>query len=289
MRENAGANYLAKKDREYRTTIRHRLPKILRKSQILTLLRKSKDPRLCMIIFMAIFQGLRVGEMTYHKYKGCSTPPLKWESVCLKAGEVTVLDGKNPHRAKNGGYGKDRIVPIFKQFIPVFRMWRAMNPDAEYVITNPLDTREPMLKRTTQDRYMTLLGNCGLLIADRYGKDGNARHLYNFHSLRHNCGTNLKRLGMPLEFIKDFLGHSNIQTTMIYIDLVRDDIRVELNKGCKKALELNGYVKTPKITMEIDRESLLLQREILEKQLELARMQQFAGGKTHELLPQQEI
>lgn len=164
-----------------------------------------------------------------------------------------------------------------------------MNPHAEYVLLNPFNPTEPMNRRTLQDRWTFLTGVCGLLIPDREQKDGVYRNKYPFHSLRHNCGTNLKRLGMPLEFIKDFLGHSNIQTTLVYIDLVKDDLRVELNKGCKRALELNGYApKAPKVRFELDRETLLLQKDILEKQLELAKMQRF-GGVQYEAMPEQTI
>lgn len=289
MRKNAGKRYLnPKEEDEGKKKIRFRLPKLLKKEEILALLRKSKDPQLSMCIFMAVFQGLRLGEMTHDER--CPTPALKWENVDLRLGEITILNGKNTHRFENGDYGKDRVVPLFKQFIPVFKMWRTMNPDAEHVFVNPFDTTRPMFKRTIQDRYNTLIASCGLLIADRYGKDGKPRNKYPFHNLRHNCGTQLIRQGMPLPFVQKFMGHSDISTTMIYIDLVKDDIRLELDKGYRKALAINGYApKQPVVKMQIDKETLLLQKDILEKQLELQRMQQFAGVRQHELLPQQEI
>ena len=38
-----------------------------------------------------------------------------------------------------------------------------------------------------------------------------------FHDLRHSCGTLLKNCGFNLEDIRDFLGHSDIQTTSNYV------------------------------------------------------------------------
>lgn len=38
------------------------------------------------------------------------------------------------------------------------------------------------------------------------------------HALRHSCGTNLVRCGLPIEVVADLLSHSSIETTRRYLD-----------------------------------------------------------------------
>lgn len=45
------------------------------------------------------------------------------------------------------------------------------------------------------------------------------------HVMRHTAATTALRNGMPLEQVKEFLGHSNLNTTMIYAKVNKDDIR----------------------------------------------------------------
>ena len=47
---------------------------------------------------------------------------------------------------------------------------------------------------------------------------------WELHRLRHTCATERLRAGMPLEDLKEFLGHANIQMTLRYTKLVREDI-----------------------------------------------------------------
>lgn len=45
------------------------------------------------------------------------------------------------------------------------------------------------------------------------------------HIMRHTAATVALRNGMPLEQVKEFLGHSNLNTTMIYAKVNKDDIK----------------------------------------------------------------
>lgn len=60
-------------------------------------------------------------------------------------------------------------------------------------------------------------------------EDRMARILHSFgdwelHRLRHTAATERLRAGMTLEELQRFLGHSNIQMTLRYAELIRDDI-----------------------------------------------------------------
>jgi site-specific recombinase XerD len=62
-----------------------------------------------------------------------------------------------------------------------------------------------------------------------YFKDVN----FHPHLFRHCFGTYCRKIGIPLEDIKELMGHSNIQTTMIYAHVNIDDIK----KRCDEAIK----------------------------------------------------
>jgi integrase/recombinase XerD len=45
------------------------------------------------------------------------------------------------------------------------------------------------------------------------------------HVFRHTIATVLIRNGMPVEQVQRFLGHANINTTMVYAEVSDDDVR----------------------------------------------------------------
>ena len=179
-----------------------KLPYVLSKEQLLRIICVVDDIKMAMVIFIGIFQGLRISEITR----------LKWSEVDLQNGELKVIDGKNTKRYKSG-YGKDRIVPINEMFLPIWKQWRVMNPEQEFVI--PPEKNNGKIRpyktmiRHSQHRFHTYLGKVGLIEIDYMQKDNKPRYKYHIHTLRHVCGTNLYRAGMDLYQIKEFLGHED--------------------------------------------------------------------------------
>jgi integrase/recombinase XerD len=45
------------------------------------------------------------------------------------------------------------------------------------------------------------------------------------HRLRHTCGTDLHRAGMPLEFVQEQLGHRRLDSTRLYVYISNDRLR----------------------------------------------------------------
>jgi site-specific recombinase XerD len=54
---------------------------------------------------------------------------------------------------------------------------------------------------------------------------------YELHRLRHTCATERLRAGMPLEVLRRFLGHANIQQTLQYAEIVDKDIEKQTEHG----------------------------------------------------------
>jgi len=244
---------------------KNKLPYVPAKQQLLKLLAYVDDVRLGFIIFSSCFQGLRIGEIVR----------LKWADVDLQNGEIKVIDAKNTRRYKSG-YGKDRIVPINEMFLPLWKGWRIMNPDQEYVLPddNRYGERSPpkRLIRRFQQKLWESLGRADLVEVDYYQKNGTPRYKFHMHSFRHVCGTNLRRAGMKIEDVRDFLGHEDIETTQVYTELTREDLREASHVAYAYPKSSLGMQAIPKVEVSVDKETLVLQKEIIEKQLELARL-----------------
>jgi len=70
-----------------------------------------------------------------------------------------------------------------------------------------------------------------------YAKKAGIDPKYSVHSLRHSIATHLLDAGEGIEFIRDHLGHTNIQNTMIYAQITnnkREDIFRRLETSVAK-------------------------------------------------------
>lgn len=240
-----------------------RLPSVFNKEQLVTMLHNTNDSRMAMVIIMGVFQGLRISEMW----------TLKWKDVDLESGAIIVKDAKNVKRFETG-YGKDRYVPINDKFIRIWKKWKYYNVDEEYVIPSRFKNRKrpsnKSLNRLYQDKFVKILKNSDLYIVDYLQNDGKPRHKYHLHTLRHTCGCNLRKMGVPLENIQEFLGHSDYRTTMVYAQITKDTLKEVIEKGFDYRLPTS---RTPApIQIAMDKESLILQRDILDRQLRLKQM-----------------
>ena len=247
-----------------------KLPFVPSKEELLKLLAYTEDVRLGFVVFASSFQGLRIGEIV----------ALKWSEVDLANGELKIVDAKNTRRYKSG-YGRDRIVPINEMFTNLWKAWRSLNPHDDYVIPDKSwhGERAPhkTLIRRYQQKLWDVLKKAEMLEVDFYQKNGTPRYKFHMHSFRHVCGTNLRRAGMKIEDVRDFLGHEDIETTQVYTELTRDDLREVSHIAYAYPKSNLGMQKMPRMEICVDKDTLLLQKEILEKQLELAKIQMNAG------------
>ena len=83
----------------------------------------------------------------------------------------------------------------------------------------------------------------------RYSAQLHAKHLdfpekLHCHQLRHTIATVMYKNGIPISIIRDFLGHSSIDTTMIYAKSDTEDIAKAITKAAERTSNLaksNGY------------------------------------------------
>ena len=126
---------------------------------------------------------------------------LKWKHIVVENEKCFVY-----LIAKKGRQGKDRGVdikiPMSRDAIDIIGKRKKSD---DFVFTNLKYSKFYNDKRTLWFR------DCGI----------NKRA--NFHNARHTFITNLCRADVPVELIKRLAGHSNIQTTFKYIQLVDED------------------------------------------------------------------
>lgn len=253
------------------TCAKKKLPKIPDKQGLIRMLREVDCPYIAMSMFLGIFFGLRISEISYSSRK--KNQPLRWSEVDLKIGEMTILDAKNTKRFKSG-YGKDRIVPIFDEFIHIFKLWRALCPESEYVVPHHKNPSKPLNIRQVQDKTSEAFDKAGLLEVVSYQRNGRPRYKYHFHTFRHICATNLLRRGLPIEQVKEFLGHEQLDTTMVYLNLVKDDLKEAVTHAYAYPKQRNYFLsqKQPSIQTTSNLEALRLENENLKMKMHMTQM-----------------
>ncbi len=98
----------------------------------------------------------------------------------------------------------------------------------KYSFNNEIDKRLNSFKKHLEKQNSFLLsqrGNrlCGNSIIDRLHKLKklvNINKTIGLHNLRHSIATHLLQSGMKLEEVSNFLGHSSLESTQIYTQVV---------------------------------------------------------------------
>jgi len=150
-------------------------------------------------------------------------------SCALRRNEVYNLDINDIifeksilHVRKGKGY-KERVVPITKQslqhlenYLYDARPYFCNDKNEAFFVTHSgkrLGGQQMLLRLNT---LIQLTGNATLQNKDIH-----------LHSLRHSIATHLLQNGMKLERIKDFLGHSSLESTQIYTHFLETENQTE--------------------------------------------------------------
>lgn len=230
------------------TCNKQRLPEIMTKEELLKFGKAIKRTDVAMAVWISVFHGLRLGELAegdnknWHpdkkKWVITKTDPLKWENVSFEKSEIKIVNAKNTKRFKSG-YGKDRIVPIPKELIGIWKRWRLLNPEAVFVIPDSKDKTKAISKRVLQEYFSGYLQNTGLLKVHYYTKDKRPRYSFKFHTSRHMFGVLMIRKGVTIEKLQKLMGHAQIDTTMLYTKLAITDLHHAVNKAISVKKEIN--------------------------------------------------
>jgi integrase/recombinase XerD len=140
------------------------------------------------------------------------------EGYHLNVTDVNI-EAATLHVIKGKGY-KERLVPISKKGL-------------EHITTYLYDARPILIKDNREEAFFInhsgkrLGGQMLMLSLQNLVLKTNDAALQQkeigLHTLRHSIATHLLANGMQLEKIKDFLGHSSLESTQIYTHLINDE------------------------------------------------------------------
>jgi integrase/recombinase XerD len=123
------------------------------------------------------------------------------------------------HVTKGKGY-KERLVPI-------------SNKSLEHITAYLYEARTQLLNDNKEEAFFInhngkrlggqMLMLCLQSLAKRTNDAAMQQKIIGLHTLRHSIATHLLAHGMALEKIKDFLGHSSLESTQIYTHLINEN------------------------------------------------------------------
>lgn len=174
---------------------------VLSPEEVFAVSRAAADEQEAALIVVAAFTGLRMGELR----------ALRWEDVDFGKRTIFVRQSRVRRSLRPAPKsGKVRSVPLIDQAAAALdRLSRRENFTApsDQVFVSP--TGIFIDDSATRKSFYEALGRAGL------GHKREGERPFRFHDLRHTFGTLAVQV-WPLVDVQSYMGHANIQTTMIY-------------------------------------------------------------------------
>lgn len=167
---------------------RKKLPKVLSQRETLALLSCGKDVRQKAILGMLYSCGIRVGEL-------CR---LRLEDIDRERMSVHIRQSKG---------GKDRYVPLSKNMVRVLQVYYKQYKPLNYLFCCSQSRVKQLSVKEVSD--ILHLARIGAGISKRV----------HCHMLRHSYATHLLEMGESILGVQLLLGHSQLKTTLVYLDI----------------------------------------------------------------------
>jgi integrase len=153
----------------------------------------------------AAMTGLRQGELL----------GLQWQDVDWLAGKLRVRRAftRGEYLSPKSKRGV-RAVPLADRLATELEAHSRRSPfnsDLDLVFAHP-ETGNPLDGSRVLKRFKAALKRAGV-------------RKVRFHDLRHTFGTLMASTGVPMRTLQEWMGHRDIQTTMVYADYAPDDRR----------------------------------------------------------------
>ena len=140
------------------------------------------------IVLLSLNTGIRRGEVFN----------LKWSDVNFQTKTLTV-------QGETAKSGETRHIPLNAEALDALKQWKKQSGDSAQIFPGRLRERLDNIK-TSWRALMT-----GAKIKD-----------FRFHDLRHSFASKLVMHGVPLNTIRELLGHADLTTTLRYAHLAPD-------------------------------------------------------------------
>jgi len=203
----------------HRPTSSRPLPRTLTREEVMRVRRAAQDsenPLAQPIITLLLDTGMRVSEL-----------------CALETGTIDLAD--RSARVYGGKGDKDRTVLFTERSVNAMEAWfgtrrllvQRRNPPNDDVDAVFLTNRVARISTRYVQKMMDVIADDALIPRTRLTP----------HTLRHNFATGLLERGVDLVSIQRLLGHSNIQTTRIYLDISDQTLREIYHRAQSASLE----------------------------------------------------
>jgi integrase/recombinase XerD len=147
-----------------------------------------------------------VGLMLLDGMRSCEILALQLDDFCRAEAQLRVL----------GKGGRPRLLPLPHEIVPVLE---------KYLLLERPATSCPFLFVSLKGPHRGLsLTAAGLRSLFRHHRICSHIPLANPHRFRHTFGADMVRAGISLPALQQLMGHSQIQTTMLYVQLSPQDV-----------------------------------------------------------------
>lgn len=171
------------------------LPEVLTIAQVHQIIEHCRQQRMAVYFWTVYSLGLRLQE-----------------GLNLQVGDIDAARGLvHVHRGKGA---KDRYIPIPKATLVALRRYWATHRHPKFLF--PADGRDhQQMSVAKTPMSITAVQGAMKQITKRiqFGKK------VSIHTLRHSYATHLLEAGVSLRVIQQYMGHSSLQTTLIYLHL----------------------------------------------------------------------
>lgn len=165
-----------------------------------------------LLLKLMLDTGLRLSEAT----------GLKWKNISLMTGNLKVVEGKG---------AKDRILWLSEEDLELLKSWKQRQTEKtgrmEYVFTA---MSKGTLGNKLDNRYVQDM-------VKRYAKKAKIEKNISPHTCRHTFATDLLRQTKNIRLVQRSLGHSQLNTTMLYTYISDPELESELKNFRKKSEE----------------------------------------------------
>lgn len=164
------------------------------------------------------------------------------EGLNLQPGDIDATRKMvHIHRGKGA---KDRYLPLPESTLQILRMYWSTHRNPALLFPSPGRDRRSASSTTRPMGGSTVQG-CMKLVVQKLGFQKNISP----HTLRHSMASHLFEAGVSLCWLKKFLGHASLQTTLVYLHLTDDGEEVgrdQLNAVAQPGTLFEHHVQVAK-------------------------------------------
>lgn len=134
--------------------------------------------------------------------RGCDVIGLKFENIDWRTREIRLIQRKT---------GKPIVLPLEPE---------SGNTVADYILSGRPQSDSPYIFLSDRGDHSPLKSHTGVIIVSRHMKKaGIVSNYRSVHALRRTYGTRLLQNEVPIEMIRQLLGHSNMDSSKPYLSI----------------------------------------------------------------------